>query len=92
MLDGDVEGAVNLGSGTPVALKTIVREIGRQLGRPDLIELGAIPARANDTPFVVADVARLRSRGRLAAAHRARRGHRTDDRLGGATPVAEAVS
>lgn len=61
MLDGDVEGAVNIGSGTPIALKAIVREIGRQLGRPDLIELGAIPARANDAPLVVANVARLQS-------------------------------
>jgi nucleoside-diphosphate-sugar epimerase len=59
LLDSDVEGAVNIGSGEPIALKTIVTALGRQLGRPDLIELGAIPARANDAPLVVADVTRL---------------------------------
>ena len=29
------------------------------MGRPDLIQLGAIPAATNDTPLVIADVKRL---------------------------------
>ncbi len=59
LLDSEIEGAVNIGSGEPVALKTIVTRIGELVGRPDLIELGAIPARPNDAPLVVANVARL---------------------------------
>jgi nucleoside-diphosphate-sugar epimerase len=59
ILAGGLEGAVNIGSGAPVALKAIVARIGERIGRPDLIELGAIPARANDAPLVVADVTRL---------------------------------
>jgi nucleoside-diphosphate-sugar epimerase len=60
LLDSKLEGAVNIGSGEPVALKTIVTRIGERVGRSDLIELGAIPARANDAPLVVADVTRLK--------------------------------
>jgi nucleoside-diphosphate-sugar epimerase len=59
LLDSDVVGPVNVGSGRPIALKDIVNTIGDKLGRPDLIQLGAIPARVNDAPLVVADTGRL---------------------------------
>ena len=59
ILLSDVTGAVNISSGSPVTLKTIVTTIGSKLERPELIELGAIPARANDVPLVAADVRRL---------------------------------
>jgi nucleoside-diphosphate-sugar epimerase len=60
LLDSESEGAVNVGSGEAVTLKTIVQRIGEQLGQPQLIEIGALPARANDAPLVVADVRRLK--------------------------------
>jgi nucleoside-diphosphate-sugar epimerase len=59
VLDSDVVGPVNVGSGRPITLKDLVLTIGDKLDRPDLIRLGAIPARANDAPLVVADVTRL---------------------------------
>jgi nucleoside-diphosphate-sugar epimerase len=59
VLDSGVEGPINIGSGTVVTLRDIVVMIGRMLGREDLIRLGAIPSRANDTPMVVADIERL---------------------------------
>jgi len=59
LLDGDVVGPVNIASGNPITLKDLVLTIGDKLNRPDLIRLGAIPARANDAPLVVADVGRL---------------------------------
>ena len=59
ILLSDVTGPVNVASGVPVTLKSIVTQIGAALGRPELIELGAIPARPNDVPLVVADVRRL---------------------------------
>jgi len=54
-----VVGPVNIASGNPITLKDLVLTIGDKLNRPDLIRLGAIPARANDAPLVVADVGRL---------------------------------
>lgn len=55
LLDSSVEGPVNVSSGEATTLREIVLTIGRLLERPDLIQLGAIPARANDTPLVVGD-------------------------------------
>jgi len=59
LLDSEVAGAVNVSSGQATTLREIVLTIGRVLERPDLIQLGAIPARANDTPLVVGENARL---------------------------------
>jgi nucleoside-diphosphate-sugar epimerase len=60
LLDSDARSVVNVASGQATSLREIVLTIGRLLKRPDLIQLGAIPARANDAPFVVADNTRLR--------------------------------
>ena len=60
LLGSDVQGPVNIGSGEAITVRALVLEIGRQLGRPDLIALGARPLAPGDPPLVVADVARLR--------------------------------
>jgi nucleoside-diphosphate-sugar epimerase len=59
LLDSPVTGTVNVSSGQATTLRDIVMTIGRQIGRPELIRLGAIPARANDVPFVIGENARL---------------------------------
>ena len=59
LLESEVQGAVNIASGKPTAVKEIICEIGRQLGRSDLIRLGALPQREGDPNFLVADVKRL---------------------------------
>jgi nucleoside-diphosphate-sugar epimerase len=59
LLDSDVTGPMNVASGRPIMLRDIVLEIARRIGAEDLVVLGAIPTRANDTPLVVADVTRL---------------------------------
>ena len=59
LLESDVTGPVNIGSGQPIAIKDIVYKIGEQIKRSNLIQLGAIPEATNDTPLLVADVTRL---------------------------------
>jgi nucleoside-diphosphate-sugar epimerase len=59
LLHSGVEGDVNVSSGQASTLSDIVLGIGRLLDRPELIQLGAIPARANDTPLVVGENSRL---------------------------------
>jgi nucleoside-diphosphate-sugar epimerase len=59
LVEGSIEGPVNVGSGQAVTLKTIVERIGAIVGRPDLLRLGTIPSAATDKPLVVADVDRL---------------------------------
>jgi nucleoside-diphosphate-sugar epimerase len=61
LLDSNVTGTVNISSGQATTLREIVRTIGRLMGRPELIQLGAIPARANDTPLLVGENSRLAS-------------------------------
>lgn len=63
LLDSDLEGPVNIGSGTGVALKDIVEKIGVKIGRPELIQLGARPSPAGAPPLLIADTARLSRTG-----------------------------
>jgi nucleoside-diphosphate-sugar epimerase len=53
VLDADARGAINVCSGQALRLREIVETIGRLIGRPDLVRLGAIPARSNDVPLVM---------------------------------------
>jgi nucleoside-diphosphate-sugar epimerase len=57
-------GAVNIASGTPVAVKTIITEVGRLLGRPELVRLGALAYREGEPMRIQADATLLRSRFR----------------------------
>ncbi len=61
LLESDVSGPINVASGRAIALKDIVNRIGQLMGRPELIQLGAIPAAPTDAPLVVADTSRLSS-------------------------------
>jgi nucleoside-diphosphate-sugar epimerase len=59
LLDSEVTGIINIGSGEPVSIKELVLQIAQLLGKEDDIQLGAIPARENEPPFIVADTGRL---------------------------------
>ncbi len=59
LLASDMQGPVNIGSGTAIPLAALIEEIGRQTGRADLVRLGARAARPDDAPLVEASVARL---------------------------------
>jgi len=59
LLESNVQGPVNIGSGQPIALRDIIYRIGRKLNRDEMIRLGAIAANPNDSSLVVADVGRL---------------------------------
>ena len=60
LLDSDVEGPVNIASGTPVTVADEARLVARATGGEDLLQLGAVSARAGDPPYLVAEVGRLR--------------------------------
>jgi len=53
LLDSDRDGAYNVCSGEARTLRSIIERIGVLTGRSDLLRVGAIPARANDTSLVV---------------------------------------
>lgn len=59
LLDSDVSGPVNIASGHPIAVKDVIASIAEQLGRHDLVKLGAFPSRPNDPPVLFGDASRL---------------------------------
>ncbi|HWF51700.1 MAG TPA: NAD(P)-dependent oxidoreductase [Solirubrobacteraceae bacterium] len=60
VLDSELQGSVNIATGTGVELRELVRLAGAAVGRPELIEFGTIPQRAGEPAGLVADVRRLR--------------------------------
>jgi len=59
LLDGGVEGAVNIASGDAVTVRKVVETVGAAAGRPDLVRLGAIPTQPNEPAEMRADTRRL---------------------------------
>ena len=58
----DLTGAVNIASGEPVTIADLATRIGRLLGRPELVQLGAMPYRPDEPMRILADAATLRQR------------------------------
>jgi nucleoside-diphosphate-sugar epimerase len=59
----DVQGAINIGSGVPVAVREVVETIARICKATDRVRYGAVPYRPGDPMYVCADVAKLRQIG-----------------------------
>lgn len=64
----DVEGDVNIASGQAVSIADLVTMLGVLAGRSELVQLGALPNRADDPPRIVADVSRLRDEANFVPA------------------------
>jgi nucleoside-diphosphate-sugar epimerase len=60
ILRSDLVGPVNVGSGVAVPLAEVVDRIAAVIGRPELLQRGALPDRPGEPPLLVADVDRLR--------------------------------
>jgi nucleoside-diphosphate-sugar epimerase len=60
LLDSGVQGPVNIGSDERIALADLIDRIAHEIGRPDLVRLGARSAPSNEPPLLVPDVRRLR--------------------------------
>ena len=64
VLDSELEGPVNIGSDERIALADLIDRIGRQIGRPDLLRIGARPAPPQEPSLLVPEVHRLRDQVR----------------------------
>ena len=60
LLDGEIQGPVNIGSDERIALADIIERIAREIDRTDLIRLGARNAPIDEPSLLVPDVRRLR--------------------------------
>ncbi len=61
LLDSDVEGVVNIGSGQGITLKQVIDHIVQRLGGADLIQLNALASPRNEPARLVATTDRLRN-------------------------------
>lgn len=61
--ESGADGAINVASGVPVAVRDVLDAIGRVTARPELLDIGAFAPRPNDPPFICADTTRLRGLG-----------------------------
>jgi nucleoside-diphosphate-sugar epimerase len=61
LLDSSAEGAFNVASGKPVAIRTVVEILGAITGLPEQIMLGAVQQREGDPARICADVSSLRA-------------------------------
>lgn len=59
----NLTGAVNIASGEGVAVRDLIAEAARQLGRPDLPQFGAIKRAPHDPPEIYGEASRLRGLG-----------------------------
>jgi nucleoside-diphosphate-sugar epimerase len=64
VLDSELEGPVNIGSDERVSLADLVDRIGRQIGRPELLRLGARPAPPGEPSLLLPEIHRLRDEAR----------------------------
>lgn len=60
LLLSDVQGPVNIASGQGISVGEVVKMIADQIGRADLLRLGALPDREGEPAVLVGDVTRLR--------------------------------
>jgi nucleoside-diphosphate-sugar epimerase len=60
VLDSELEGPVNIGSNESITLEDLLTRIAGQIGRADLLRLGARPAPPREPPLLVPAIGRLR--------------------------------
>jgi nucleoside-diphosphate-sugar epimerase len=60
LVTGEVQGPVNIGSGDRVSIAELLERLARQIGRPELLRLGAREAAPHEPPLLVPDIGRLR--------------------------------
>jgi nucleoside-diphosphate-sugar epimerase len=63
LLDSDTRGAINIGSGNPIAIKDLVSLIGAKMGAPELLRFAPLSSDAQSHDTVCADVTRLAASG-----------------------------
>lgn len=61
LLDSDVTGAVNIGSGKPMSIRDLVTKAAEIIGRPDLLAFDAKQAPAGEPPKIEVAIDRLKN-------------------------------
>ena len=59
LLDSELTGVMNIGSGNPISIKNLVTTIAHKIGQPELLQLGALVTPANESPLLLPNISRL---------------------------------
>ena len=59
LASSQAQGAYNVASGSSTTIRDIIVKLGDIAGRSELLQIGALPARANDVPLVLGDPRRM---------------------------------
>ncbi|MCS6866258.1 MAG: NAD(P)-dependent oxidoreductase [Gemmataceae bacterium] len=60
LVGSELTGAINIGSGQAVAIRTVIDKLAQAVGRPELVRFGQRETATTEPPLLVADVTRLR--------------------------------
>lgn len=63
VVEKQANGIFNISSGSPVSIRQLLETLGGLMGRNDLIQLGALPYREYEPPFICGNNTRLKSLG-----------------------------
>jgi nucleoside-diphosphate-sugar epimerase len=63
ILMSKVEGPVNIASGTAVSIKEVLQQISQRIGKPELIQYGALPITHAEMPLVEGRIHKLQELG-----------------------------
>lgn len=69
LVEGSIAGPVNVASGLAIPVQDLIREVAGQIGRTDLVRLGARPRPPGDPPRLAANVDRLTEGAGFAPRH-----------------------
>lgn len=74
LVKSDFVGPVNIGSGDSATIADVAKIIAELIGRPDLLEIGALPMRPDDPPSLIPDLGRLFGKIRFMPQYRLKEG------------------
>ena len=63
LIENEADGIFNVSTGEPVSVGTLLKTIERGMNRPGLVQLGALPARSWEPPFICGCNIKLKSLG-----------------------------
>jgi nucleoside-diphosphate-sugar epimerase len=63
LMEKQTDGIFNISTGSPVSIRQLLEMLGKLMNRSDLIQLGALPYRSWEPPFICGNNTRLKSLG-----------------------------
>ena len=76
LVDSPVTGPINICSGQPTTIREMAIQTAELMGRPELLQLGAIPTHPNEPSLILGDATRLRDELGWQPAHSLKTGLR----------------